>query len=331
MSEPLLQVSDLKVQFRTDDPSTSSGRALVPAVDGISFSVNKGGALAIVGESGSGKSVSMLALMGLLPTPPAVVSGGPAIFEGKDMLALPESERRKQRGDRLAMIFQDPMTALNPFLTISRQLTEVLEVHRAMSPAEAKKAAIEMLGRVGIPDPAKRIDQYPHQFSGGMRQRAMIAMALLCRPSLLIADEPTTALDVTIQAQILELLSDLRTSFGTAVILITHDLGVVAGFAEQVCVMYAGRIVERGTVQEIFERPQHPYTQGLLRSVPRLDVGAKEALIPIGGAPPDPSRLPSGCPFRLRCPKAIERCAKEYPAFRTVSSTQEAACHVVAP
>ena len=326
MSEPVLRVRDLRVHYATDD-------GVVKAVDGVSFDVPKGGTLAVVGESGSGKSQTMYGLMGLVPAP-GKVSGAEATFEGVDLLKAGEEKLRAIRGDRIAMIFQDPMTALNPFLTVERQLTEVLEQHRKMSRTAARAEALAMLEKVGIPDPRARIAQHPHQFSGGMRQRVMIAMALLCRPTLLVADEPTTALDVTIQAQILELLAGLQRDLGTSIILITHDLGVVAGAADWVAVMYAGRIVEQGTAEQIFRAPRHPYTVGLLASVPRLDAAQKELLVPIPGQPPDPTRLPPGCPFRPRCPRAQDVCARDYPALRVLddlapgaSLTREVACH----
>jgi oligopeptide transport system ATP-binding protein len=264
--------------------------------------------------------------MRLVPEPPGYYPSGEVIFEGRDVLALPEKELAKIRGNRVAMIFQDPMTSLNPYLTVERQLTEVLEVHKNKSRKEAREIAIEMLRRVGIPQPEKRIDQYPHQFSGGMRQRVMIAMALLCEPVLLIADEPTTALDVTIQAQILDLISSLREDFGTSVILITHDLGVVAGMTERVAVMYAGRIVEFGATEDIFAKPTHPYTQGLLASIPRIDQDKSETLTPIAGLPPDLSALPKGCPFEPRCPTAIDRCGEQYPDVVTIGPGHWAAC-----
>ena len=319
MSEPLLQVRDLHVHYRVDG-------GVAKAVDGVGFDVPRGSTLAVVGESGSGKSQTMFGILGLVPRPPGEVFGGAATLDGEDLLRAGEARLRALRGDRVAMIFQDPMTALNPFLTVERQLTEVLEVHRGMSRRAARGEALEMLRRVGIPDPERRIDQHPHQFSGGMRQRVMIAMALLCRPALLVADEPTTALDVTIQAQILELLRELQEELGSSTILITHDLGVVAGTADLVAVMYAGRVVERGTAAEIFGEARHPYTKGLLASVPRLDAAQKEALVPIPGQPPDPSRLPSGCPFRTRCSAATERCAAERPALRALGPGREVAC-----
>jgi oligopeptide/dipeptide ABC transporter ATP-binding protein len=303
---PLLRIRDLRTYFRTDD-------GVVKAVDGVSFDLRAGETLGIVGESGSGKSVASLSLLKLVPQPPGYFPSGEIHFAGRDLMQTTEADMRRLRGNRLAMIFQDPMTSLNPYLTIERQLTEVLELHRGQSRRQARAGALQMLVRVGIPDPERRLCAFPHELSGGMRQRVMIAMALLCEPQLLIADEPTTALDVTIQAQILTLIKKLQAELGTSVILITHDLGVVAGMADRVAVMYAGRIVETGPVEQIFAHPRHPYTRGLLRSVPRLDGAPDEALAPIAGLPPDLSALPPGCPFRPRCDRAQERCAREYP------------------
>ena len=295
------------------------------AVDGVSFDVAPGETLGIVGESGSGKSVTCLSILGLVPSPPAFFPAGEVHFEGKNLLAATESEMEQVRGDRIAMIFQDPMTSLNPYLTVERQLTEVLETHRKIGHVEARNQSIEMLRKVGIPSPEKRIDQYPHEYSGGMRQRVMIAMALLCKPRLLIADEPTTALDVTIQAQILDLIRELKRDLNMSVVLITHDLGVVAGTTDRLAVMYAGRIVEQGTTEEVFENPKHPYTRGLLQSVPRLDQ-QNEQLQAIPGLPPDLSALPTGCPFRPRCELATDRCSSEYPDVVTFSPGRWAAC-----
>jgi len=319
VAETVLEVRDLRTHFHTDD-------GVVKAVDGVSFTVRRGETLGIVGESGSGKSVACLSALRLVPTPPAVHPSGQVQFAGRDLLALPERELEQLRGNRLAMIFQDPLTALNPYLTVARQLTEVLEVHQGATQAAARQAAIEMLTRVGISDAVRRIDQYPHQFSGGMRQRVMIAMALLCGPELLFADEPTTALDVTIQAQILDLMKELQSALGTAVVLITHDLGVVAGTTDRVAVMYAGRIVEEGTTAEVFANPLHPYTQGLLASMPRIDTPLQERLMAIPGLPPDLSRLPVGCPFHPRCSLATDRCRREYPEVVTASATHRAVC-----
>jgi oligopeptide transport system ATP-binding protein len=302
---PLLTIENLRVEFHTED-------GIVRAVDGISMSVEPGETLGIVGESGSGKSVSSLAILGLVPQPPGKIASGQAIFEGRNLLAMPERQLAAIRGKRISMIFQDPMTSLNPFLTIGQQLTEVTRLHLRHTHGQALRHAIEMLERVGIPAPARRINDYPHQFSGGMRQRVMIAMALACKPALLIADEPTTALDVTIQAQILELLKELQQAEGTAIILITHDLGVVANICRRVNVMYAGRFVEEAPVDNLFARPRHPYTWGLLQSIPRLYT-AKELLTPIQGQPPDLIHVPSGCAFHPRCSNIIDRCPKEVP------------------
>jgi len=318
-AELVLEVRDLRTHFQTDD-------GVVRAVDGVSFTVRRGETLGIVGESGSGKSVACLSALRLVPTPPAFHPSGEIHFGGRDLLALPERELVQLRGNRLAMIFQDPLTALNPYLTVARQLTEVLEVHQGATRAAAREAAIAMLTRVGIPDAGRRIDQHPHQFSGGMRQRVMIAMALLCGPELLFADEPTTALDVTIQAQILELIGELQASLGTAVVLVTHDLGVVAGTTDRVAVMYAGRIVEEGTTAEVFANPVHPYTRGLLASMPRIDTPPRDRLEAIPGLPPDLGHLPAGCPFHPRCQLATDRCRREYPEAVTLSATHQAAC-----
>ncbi len=298
----------------------------VQAVDGLSLQVNRGEVLGIVGESGSGKSVTQLALMGLIPKPPGEVSGAYARFEGRDLLKMRAGELQRLRGDRVAMIFQDPMTSLNPFLRVSTQMTEVLIAHnKVSSKAEAHRKAIEMLQRVGMPGAVERIHHFPHQFSGGMRQRVMIAMALLCNPALLIADEPTTALDVTIQAQILDLMRQLRRDFETGVILITHDLGVVAGMAERVLVMYAGQVVEEAPVRKLFQSPGHPYTVGLMRSIPRLDIQQPQ-LIPITGMPPDLSAKPSGCAFHPRCPFAQPKCKVESPPWVSISDDHRARC-----
>lgn len=314
----LLSIRDLQTHFRTED-------GVVKAVDGVSFDLAEGETLGIVGESGSGKSVTCLSLLRLVPSPPAFFPGGEVRFDDRDLLKLSEAEMEKIRGDKVAMIFQDPMTSLNPYLTVERQLTEVLEVHRDLSRAEARSLCIEMLGKVGIPSPDKRIDQYPHEYSGGMRQRVMIAMALLCNPRLLIADEPTTALDVTIQAQILELISELKRDLNMGVILITHDLGVVAGTTDRIAVMYAGRIVEYGQTDDVFENPRHPYTRGLLQSVPRLDQQDAE-LTAIPGLPPDLSALPGGCPFHPRCELANDRCRSDYPDVVNFQHGHWAAC-----
>ncbi|TVR02077.1 MAG: ABC transporter ATP-binding protein [Deltaproteobacteria bacterium] len=320
MAEHLLDVRNLRTVFDTE-----GGR--VTAVNGLSFRLAPGETLGIVGESGSGKSVTQLSILGLLPSPPATIESGEALFEGVDLLRMPPETLRKLRGNRIAMIFQDPMTSLNPFLRISRQLTEVLDIHTTLDRNAQRRRAIEMLEKVGIPDAGNRIDAYPHQFSGGMRQRVMIAMALLCDPALLIADEPTTALDVTIQAQILDLMRDLKRDLGTAIILITHDLGVVAGMADRIIVMYAGRVMESAPTASLFRRPHHPYTIGLLRSLPRLDADGRDDLIPIPGQPPDLSRLKPGCPFVDRCTFAVDACRQTFPESRTVADGHTVACH----
>jgi oligopeptide transport system ATP-binding protein len=302
----LLSVDNLHVHFHTDD-------GVVRAVNGLTYALDAGETLAIVGESGSGKSVSCLAVMGLLPQSTAKQPQGTILFNDIELGALSEGERRKIRGNRISMIFQDPMTALNPFLRVSRQLTEVLELHKRLSSKEALRQAIAMLERVGIPDAAKRIHSYPHEFSGGMRQRVMIAMSLLCEPDVLIADEPTTALDVTIQAQILELLASLQKELGMAIILITHDLGVVAGLADQVLVMYGGQVMEHSPTAALFSRPRHPYTQGLLKSIPRLDQGTDAPLHTIDGLPPTMTQEIQGCPFAARCPQVEDACTTQPP------------------
>ncbi len=318
-TEPLLSVRDLRTYFDSENGP-------VKAVDGVSFHVNRGKTLAIVGESGCGKSAANLSILRLLPQPPAYFPSGEIRFGGQDLLRISAKELRAIRGDRISMIFQDPMTSLNPFLTVERQLTEVLETHKGMTSAQARKASVEMLGRVGIPDPAVRIRQYPHEFSGGMRQRAMIAAALLCEPELLIADEPTTALDVTVQAQILSLIDGFRQDLKMGLILVTHDLGIVAGIADRVLVMYAGKVVEEGVVEDIFGEPRHPYTAGLLKSLPKLKGKRRERLNPIPGMPPDLSRLPAGCPFAPRCGYATERCRTEYPECVEFGVGHKSAC-----
>jgi peptide/nickel transport system ATP-binding protein len=291
---PLLSVEDLRVSFLTDD-------GIVHAVDGISYSLEAGKTLGIVGESGSGKTVSSLTMLGLTRSRRSKIEGR-IMFQGEDMVALEDNKLRRVRGNDVSMIFQDPLSALHPFYRVGWQLTEAMQAHRSVSKSAARKRAAELLELVGIPDPKRRVDQYPHEFSGGMRQRAMIAMALANEPKLLIADEPTTALDVTVQAQILALLRDLQRRLGTAIIVITHDLGVVADIADDIAVMYAGRIVERGSTEDIFRSPQHPYTWGLLRSIPRLDSPRGEELVPISGRPPSLINRPSGCHFHPRCP-----------------------------
>jgi oligopeptide/dipeptide ABC transporter ATP-binding protein len=292
---------------------------VVRAVDGVSWDVEEGETVALVGESGCGKSVSALSVMRLVSEPAGRIVGGEIVFKGRDLLKLSEEEMRDVRGRDIAMVFQEPMTSLNPVLTIGRQLTEGLEIHLGMTHEKATGRAVELLSMVGIPDPARRLTQYPHQFSGGMRQRMMIAMALACEPKLILADEPTTALDVTIQAQILELMQDLSRRLGVAMLIITHNLGVVARYADRVNVMYAGRIIERGTAAEIYADPRHPYTLGLLRSVPRLDEPIRAKLDPIEGQPPDLTRLPPGCAFAPRCAFRVERCA-DVPALEAIGA-----------
>jgi peptide/nickel transport system ATP-binding protein len=320
-AEPLLSVRDLEVRFVTRDRT-------VHAVNGLSFDLDAGQTLGLVGESGSGKSVTSLALLGLLPARTARIPSGEVRFAGSELLGAPESRLRRVRGNDIAMIFQDPMTSLNPILTIGRQLTETLREHLEMDKSEARTAAGDLLARVGIPDPARRLGEYPHQFSGGMRQRVMIAMAIACRPRVLIADEPTTALDVTIQAQILELLRGLVETERMGLLLITHDLGVVAGVCERTAVMYAGRIVETGPTTDLFARPRHPYTLGLLRSVPRLDRGESLPLAPIPGSPRDLEQLPTACAFAPRCFKATDQSHEQLPVLRPVEGERghEVAC-----
>ena len=314
----LLEVEDLRVSFKTYD-------GVVQAVQGISYTLDEGETLGLVGESGCGKSVSTMVLMRLLPEPPARIEGG-IRFEGEDVLALPRRRLRAMRGNRMAMIFQDPMTCLNPFLKISTQLVEAIELHTELSGKAARDRAVEALERVGIPGVSERLDDYPHQFSGGMRQRVMIAMALACRPRLLIADEPTTALDVTIQAQILELMRRLVVEEKMALILITHALGVVAGLCERIAVMYGGRIVETAPTRELFAAPGHPYTEALLRSVPRLDQAGHERLTSIDGMPPQLDRPFVACPFEPRCTLAEERCRADVPTLDPVSPGRAHAC-----
>jgi oligopeptide transport system ATP-binding protein len=316
---PLLQVKDLKTYFFTDD-------GVVKAVDGISYDVQPGEIVGLVGESGCGKTVSALSILKLIPNPPGRIVGGEIIFEGTDLVKADEEEIRHIRGNRIAMIFQEPMTSLNPVLTIGRQITESLELHLKMHRRSANKRAIELMEMVGIPEAETRISDYPHQFSGGMRQRTMIAMALSCNPKLLLADEPTTALDVTIQAQILELLTRLARELGTAVVIITHNLGVVARYADRVNVMYAGKIVESAVAPELYGNPHHPYTLGLLKSVPRLDRARKEKLEPIEGFPPDLIHMPEGCPFQPRCKFAVQKCEQEEPPLLLVNREHYSAC-----
>lgn len=314
----LLEVRDLRTEFATDDGSFR-------AVDGVSFSVDTGRTLAIVGESGCGKSVTALSIMGLVPNPPGRITGGSIRLDGRELVGAPARDLLDLRGNGMAMIFQEPMTSLNPAFTIGEQIVEGLQRHQPLSRAQARERALEVLRLVRMPAPEQRFDEHPHKLSGGMRQRAMIAMALACRPRLLIADEPTTALDVTIQAQILELVNTLQQETGTAVILITHDLGVVAEVADDVAVMYAGRIVEQAPVQALFDQPQHPYTIGLLGSIPRLDV-ERDRLAAIEGQVPNPLRRPPGCQFSDRCPFAIERCRAEEPPLLAMGPGHASAC-----
>jgi len=318
-SQPLLEVRNLTTEFRTPE-------GVIRAVDDVSLEIREGETLGIVGESGCGKSVTALSLMRLVPDPPGRITGGQARFEGRDLLQMSEAEMRRVRGSRMSMIFQEPMTSLNPVLTIGRQLTETLELHLHMTKRQAWERAAGLLEMVGVPDPAQRLHDYPHQLSGGQRQRVMIAIALSCRPRLLIADEATTALDVTIQAQILELMQELTSEFGTALIIITHNLGVVARYADRVDVMYAGRMREKGPATDLYESPLHPYTVGLLNSVPRLDRPAGARLEPIEGEIPDPAALPAGCAFRPRCPWATDRCAAEDPPLAEAQPGRSAAC-----
>lgn len=315
----LLQVRDLKTYFYTD-------AGVVRAVDGVSYDLKEGETLGLVGESGCGKSVSALSILRLIANPPGKIVGGEIFFEGKDVLKISEEEIRNIRGNHIAMIFQEPMTSLNPVLTIGLQIGEALELHRNMNKKEAREEILRLLRMVGIPDPERRIGDYPHQFSGGMRQRVMIAMALSCNPKLLIADEPTTAVDVTIQAQLLEVVKELTSRLGTAVMLITHNLGVVARYVNRMAVMYAGRIVEQGPAAEVYAHPRHPYTIGLLASVPRLDKPRKERLVPIDGQPPNLILLPPGCSFMPRCSHRMEICSKERPELRPVGDGHFTAC-----
>ena len=315
----LLEVKDLKVRFRSD-------RTIVHAVNGISYSIDEGGSLAIVGESGSGKSVGMLAVMGLIPNPPGWIESGQALFNGRNLIEASQAELRKIRGHEIAMIFQDPMTSLNPVLPIGLQLTEAIMTHMGLDKKQATDRAVEMLRLVGLPNPAQRIKDFPFQFSGGQRQRIMIAMALSCNPSLLIADEPTTALDVTIQAQIVELVRDLQQKLGMAIIWISHNLGLVAGVVDTVLVMYSGFIMEQAPVDDLYERPLHPYTLGLLHSVPQLDAQNQDRLASIEGMPPDLRKPIVGCPFAARCPYRMEKCDRETPPLFEVDEKRKSAC-----
>ncbi len=316
---PLLSVEHLSTHFHTD-------RGTLKAVDDVSFSLEAGKTLALVGESGCGKSVTALSIMRLIPVPPGRIASGRILFDGTDLLQISEAEMRHVRGNKISMIFQEPMTSLNPVFRVGDQIAEVLELHQKLSKKEALDRAVELLRMVGIPSPETRIRDYPHQMSGGMRQRVMIAMALACHPRLLIADEPTTALDVTIQAQILELMDELRRTTGTAVLLITHDLGVVAETAEHVVVMYAGRVVEEAPVRELFHHPKHPYTQGLLRSIPSLAEDEKQRLEAIPGVVPSLLALPPGCAFHDRCGFAMERCLQEDPPWEELKPKHGVRC-----
>jgi oligopeptide transport system ATP-binding protein len=319
----LLEVKDLRTYFNTRD-------GVVKAVDGVSYDIQEGETLGLVGESGCGKSVSALSILRLIASPPGRIVGGSVEFEGRDLMKLSDAEMRRVRGNDIAMVFQEPMTSLNPVLTIGRQLTEGLELHLKMSKGDARSRAAELLTMVGIADAAQQLKNYPHQFSGGMRQRVMIAMALSCNPKLLIADEPTTALDVTIQAQILELLQKLSAEIGTSVLIITHNLGVIARYANRVNVMYAGKIVEGATARELFTNPQHPYTKGLLKSVPRLDQDRTKKLSTIEGSPPDLINLPQGCAFQPRCAYAVAECSVSAPPLTDRGDGHVAACFVPA-
>jgi oligopeptide transport system ATP-binding protein len=319
--QPILSVEDLRTYYHQDE-------GIVRAVDGASFDVYPGKTLGIVGESGCGKSVSVLSVMRLIPQPPGKIVDGDVVFEGQNLIKMSDDEIRRIRGNKIAMIFQDPMTSLNPVLTIGRQIQESLELHMGMNRDESRKRAAELLELVGIPEADARLDDYPHQFSGGMRQRAMIAMSLACNPRLLIADEPTTALDVTIQAQIVELVKRLRDEIGMAIIWITHDLGVVAGLADRMMVMYAGHVVEEAPVKEVYADPRHPYTLGLIGSLPRLDELRQDRLTSIEGLPPDLIALPPGCPFEPRCVYSIDKCREVRPQLEPVGPRHRIACWV---
>jgi oligopeptide transport system ATP-binding protein len=320
-TEPLLQVEGLRTIFH-------SGKQVVTAVNGISFSLDPGETLGIVGESGSGKSVTMLSILRLIPSPPGQIVGGQVWFGGRDLLQLDGNDIRHVRGKEIAMIFQDPMTSLNPVLTIGRHLVEPLQLHMGLDREAARQRSVELLELVGIPDAANRLSDYPHQFSGGMRQRVMIALGLACHPKLLIADEPTTALDVTVQAQIIDLVKRLRDEIGMSVIWITHDLGIVAGLVDRVIVMYAGNIVECASIDELYANPRHPYTLGLLGAIPRLDRAGSKRLMPIPGRPPDLANPPPGCSFAPRCMYRIERCLMETPLLEEIDHNHHRACFV---
>ncbi|MFC1860231.1 ABC transporter ATP-binding protein [Chloroflexota bacterium] len=317
--EKILEVKDLRTYFYTEDGE-------VRAVDGLRYDLKKGECLGLVGESACGKSVSALSIMRLIPYPPGVIVGGEVIFKGRDLLKVSEEEMRHVRGNKIGMIFQEPMTSLNPVLTIRRQISEALELHRGMDKKEAAEESVKLLELVGLPDAESRVRDYPYQFSGGMQQRIMIAMALSCNPELLIADEPTTSVDVTVQAQLLDLLDNLRSQFDTAVIMITHNLGIVARYADRVNVMYAGRLVETAPTDILYSEPMHPYTVGLLSSVPRLDLARKRKLSVIDGLPPNLARLPKGCSFAPRCYFAIDRCREEIPELEEVGEEHYSAC-----
>ena len=321
----LLSVRDLEVVFDTE-------AGVVHAVNQVSFDVRRGEVLAVVGESGSGKSVTMMSLIGLLPSPPARIVAGQALWKGRDLLSMSHKEMRKVRGKEIGMIFQDPLSSLNPTHRIGRQVAEGLRLHEGMSARAAGRRAVELLDLVGIPQPDQRAHMYPHEFSGGMRQRAMIALAIACQPDLLIADEPTTALDVTVQAQVLEVLINIKDELNSAIVLITHDLGVVAGLAHEMLVMYAGRVAESGTADEVYYRTAHPYTQGLLASLPRVDQNRDHELTPIGGAPPSLLNMPPGCAFHPRCPHAEVpgRCDTERPMLEPIDGSHASACHLTA-
>jgi len=319
MTDTLLEVRDLFVEFRTEE-------GVVEAVNGVSFGLNKGETLAVLGESGSGKSVTAAAIMDIIDSPPGHITAGSISYDGQNLLALPRRQRRQINGPHIAMVFQDALVALNPVYSIGWQIAEVLVTHRKLSRRDARRRAITLLERVGIPAAAKRVDSYPHEFSGGQRQRVMIAMAIALEPALLIADEPTTALDVTVQAQIMDLLADLKSDTGMGLLLITHDLGVVADVADRVVVMYAGRVVESAGVNDIFSTPLHPYTRGLLQSLPRSDQSDQQ-LDPIAGVPPDLSNMPTGCAFHPRCSLTVSECQQELPALTTTPDRRRVACH----
>ena len=321
MTDPLLEVRNLRTYFLSDN-------GLVKAVNDVSFDLRRGETLGIVGESGCGKSVTALSILRLIPYPPGRIMGGEIFLEGEDLLQVSEDEIRAVRGNRIAMIFQEPMTSLNPVLTIGRQVGEPLEIHRNMQVKDTLQEAAALLKKVQIPASETRIGDYPHQFSGGMRQRAMIAMGLGCNPDLIIADEPTTALDVTVQAQLLDLMKQLTLDASTALIIITHNLGVVARYADRVNVMYAGKIVEKGTADDIYDDPRHPYTIGLMASVPQLDQDVKKRLVPIEGQPPDLANLPIGCAFHPRCKFAFKQCREQVPPLESVGGEHEKACWI---